>query len=217
MKLCPDCGRAGVAGVARRIVLPGDRRSDEIALEILACGCGFKAVGVAEAARRARLRGGDAERVCYRLPAAAVDLIAFLIARCPDPAEEYCDCPAHATLNRRDLRNQWNLLHSFAPFPGFEIGAASAPLGTSFAYAPLAWTRNGDGYRAAIDGREWRLEPLPPGASRYELSVGDALGLELDAWPPFWVVEEGEEGGGEPGRSKEGQPPRHEGTKAPRK
>src|SRR5687767_9153578 len=101
MAPCPACGRTGALGVARRIVLPGDRRCDEIALEILACACGFKAIAVAEHRRRTSLKGDASDRVGYRLPAAAVDLLAFLIAQCPDPAEEYCECGAHATLNRR--------------------------------------------------------------------------------------------------------------------
>jgi len=189
MSACPECQRPGGPGVARRIVLPGDRRADEIALEILACACGFKAIAVAEHPRRAALKGADSERVGYRLPAAAVDLLAFLIAQCPEPAEEYCRCAAHATLNRRDLRNQWNLLHSFAPFPGFAVAPAAGKGGANFDYAPLAWMKNGEGYRADVDGREWHLNPPVPGAPHFELSIGDALAIELNAWPPFWVKE----------------------------
>lgn len=202
MAACPACGRADALQVARRIVLPGDRRADEIALEILACACGFKAAAVSEHARRASLRDAKPERVGYRLPAAAVDLLAFLIAQCPEPAEEYCRCAAHATLNRRDLRNQWNLLHSFAPFPGFALAAHSPKSGAAFDYAPLAWARNGEGYAAAVDGREWHLHPVD--GARHELAVGDALALELDALPPFWRIEGREQGGGETGRKKQG-------------
>ena len=191
MSPCPQCGSSGALGVARRIVLPSDRRSDEIALEILACACGFKAIAVTEHPRKASLRGGAPDRVGYRLPAAAVDLLAYLIARCPEPAEEYCRCPAHATLNRRDLRNQWNLLHSFAPFPGFAVSPAGAA--GAFEYAPLDWTRDGDGHRAAVDGRAWKVSPLGGDAAHHELAIGDALGLELDTWPPFWRIMEGEQ------------------------
>ena len=200
MEACPDCGRAGALGLARRMVLPGDRRSDEIALEILVCACGFKAIAVAEHRRRAALKDAASDRIGYRLPPAAVDLLAHLIERCPEPAEEYCRCPAHALLNRRDLRNQWNLLHSFAPFPGFAIAGAAAKPGASFAYVPLDWARNGEGYAAAVDGRTWHLNPL--GAAGFELAIGDALVLELDALPPFWRVEVNEQGGGETGRKK---------------
>lgn len=189
MQTCPDCGGADALKMARRIVLPGDRRADEIALEILACACGFKAIAVVELARRASLKDAAPERVGYRPPAAAVDLLAFLIAQCPKPAEEYCDCDAHAALNRRDLRNQWNLLHSFAPFPGFALGGAAARSGGELASAPLDWRRNGAGHIAAVEGREWHLLPL---ADRFELTVGDALALELDALPPFWRIEANE-------------------------
>src|SRR5512135_944065 len=127
MATCPECRRAEGPGIVRRLVLPGDRRADEIALEVLACACGFKAIAVVEQPRRAALKDSEPARVGYRLPAAAVDLIAFLIAQCPKPAEEFCACTAHATLNRRDLRNQWNLLHSFAPFAGFALGRSGAP------------------------------------------------------------------------------------------
>lgn len=200
MEICPDCGRAGALGLARRIVLPGDRRSDEIALEILACACGFKAIAVAEQRRRAALKDSASDRVGYKLPAAAVDLLAHLIERCPEPAEEYCRCEAHATLNRRDLRNQWNLLHSFAPFPGFALGARAGKVGGAIAYAPLDWARNGEGFAAAVGDRTWHLHPL--GAAGFELAIGDALVLELDALPPFWNVREGEQGGEETGRKK---------------
>lgn len=186
MEACPECGRAGALGVARRIVLPGDRRADEIALEILTCPCGFKAIAVTEQPRRESLRNTAPARVGYRLPAAAVDLIAHLIAQCPKPAEEYCGCQAHAALNRRDLRNQWNLLHSFAPFPGFALGATSPKSSGDFAYAPLAWQRNGIGHVAAVEGREWRLYPH---GGAFELTIGDAIELELDALPPFWQIE----------------------------
>jgi len=200
MEACPGCGRAGAPGIARRIALPGDRRSDEIALEILACACGFKAIAVAEHRRKAALKGGASDRVGYRLTAAAVDLLAHLIARCPEPAEEYCRCEAHATLNRRDLRNQWNLLHSFAPFSGFALSASGSKAAGAFAYAPLAWTRNGTGFETAVDGRDWHLDPAE--GARFELTIGDALALELDALPPFWEISE--QGGGETGRKKEG-------------
>ena len=186
MERCPECRRDGVLGVAHRIVFPGDCRSDEIALEILVCTCGFKAVAVAEQLRRASLKGGAPDRVGYRMSAAAVDLLAYLIAGCPEPSEEYCRCRAHATLDRRDLRNQWNLLHSFAPFTGFAV-AASLPRAGKFAYAPVAWTRDGAGLRARIDGRDWRLEPLAAD-DHHELTIDGALGLELDALPPFWRV-----------------------------
>ena len=187
MAACPACGRADALGVARRIVLPGDRRSDEIAREILACACGLKAIAVAEHLRRAALRGGASDRVGYRLPGAGVDLLAYLIERCPAPAEEYCRCAAHATLNRRDLRNQWNLLHSFAPFAGFALDQGPRAGAQPLAPAPLAWTRNGDGHRAVVDGREWHLHRIE--TAGYELSIGDALGLELDALPAFWSLE----------------------------
>jgi hypothetical protein len=181
-------------------VLPGDRRSDEIALEILACACGFKAIAVAEQSRRASLKNAASERVGYRLPPAAVDLLAHLIERCPEPAEEYCRCAAHATLNRRDLRNQWNLLHSFAPFPGFALDVSGGKARAAFACAPLEWTRNGEGYAAAVGDRTWHLHPL--GAAGFELAIGDALVLELDALPPFWRIEKNELGGGETGSKK---------------
>jgi hypothetical protein len=192
MEACPACGRASAPAIARRIVLPGDRRADEIALEILACPCGFKAIAVVELARRASLKHAAPERVGYRLPAAAVDLLAFLIAQCPKPAEEYCGCGAHAAMNRRDLRNQWNLLHSFAPFPGFALGAAAARSGGEIAYAPLDWRCNGAGHAATVEGSEWHLHPL--GERGFELALGDALALDLDALPPFWRIEKRERG-----------------------
>lgn len=194
---CPDCGRP--LGLARRITLPGDRRADEIGLETIVCACGFKAIAVTEQMRRATLRGDAWDRVGYRVPRPAVDLIDFLIARCPLPAEEFCACPAHAILNRRDLRNRWNLLQSFAPFRGFAAPAAAGGRASVLSPSPLDWTRKGDGYRAAVEGREWRLYPVDaPGARLHELSIAGALGLDLDQLPPFWRLrDDDEQGGGE--------------------
>ena len=192
---CPECSRPELA-IARRLVLPGDRRSDEIALEIAACACGFKCIAVTEHLKRMNIRDASSEHIGFRLPGAAVDLLAYLIARCPEPDEEFCSCPAHAVLNRRDLRNQWNLLQSFAPFTGFALpapGAARAEA-PAIAYAALAWVRDGEDYRAEIDGREWRLRPPAlPAETAYELSIDGALGLEIDAWPPFWRAPQSEQ------------------------
>jgi len=194
MDACPACGRAGAPGIARRIVLPGDRRADEIALEILACACGFKAIAVVEQPRRAALKDGASDRVGYRLPAAAVDLLAYLIAQCPEPVEEYCGCDAHNVLNRRDLRNQWNLLRSFAPFPGFAVAPSAFKNDTSFDYAPLVWTPDDGAYRAEIDGREWRVYPSGPHSSSYHLAIGEAIEIEIAIWPPFWRIEKRKQG-----------------------
>lgn len=203
---CPECAQPGALAITHRLVLPGDRRADEIALEILACDCGFKGLAVTEelqsppvagAARKAAAAtaagtgvgaGAGAERMGFRLPAAAVDLLAYLIARCPDPAEEYCPCPFHAALNRRDLRDKWNLLHSFAPVAGFALApAAGKARAAAYAYAPLSWGKEGAGFSVAIDGRLWRLDYADaPGAAPYALSIDGALELDVPVWPSFW-------------------------------
>lgn len=192
---CAGCQETGTLAIVRRLVLPGDRRADEIALEILACSCGAKAFAVAEqlqkpVANAASLKAQGAGRMGFRLPGAAVDLLAFLIARCPDPAEEYCPCPVHAALNRRDLRDRWNLLHSFAPVVGFALVPARSrawPAAAQYAYAPLDWTRDGAGYAATVEGRAWRLDfAATPEAPPYELAIGGAIELEIETKPPFW-------------------------------
>jgi len=189
---CPECGADDGLGIVRRMVLPADRRADEIVLEILACACGAKALAVTEQlqspdASPAALKAKEPERLGFRLPGAAVDLIAFLIAQCADPAEEFCECAAHAALNRRDLRNQWNLLYSFAPFEGFALasarGSGAAP---EIAYTPIEWAKAGDQWIAIVEQREWRALPAPGDEARYELAIGDAIEIELPVWPPFW-------------------------------
>lgn len=187
---CPACGGPAALAIAQRLVLPGDRRTDEIGLEILVCSCGFKAIAVTEQLRRPTLRQLVSDRAGYRLPAAAVDLIAFLISRCPEPAEEFCSCPSHAALNRRDLRNTWNLLHSFAPFPALPLSpqtVAGTPAGAQPKPVEIEWERRADSYRATIEGRRWHLRRREEedGLS-FELRVGDALELPLPAIPPFW-------------------------------
>lgn len=174
------------------MVLPADRRADEIVLEILVCACGAKALAVTETlqspdASPAALKAKEPERLGFRLPGAAVDLIAFLIAQCPDPAEEFCECAAHAALNRRDLRNQWNLLYSFAPFEGFALSSARGSGATpELDYAPVVWTKSGEEWTTMVDDREWRVLSGPGGKPPYELAIGDAIEIELPLWPPFW-------------------------------
>ncbi|MFL5383787.1 MAG: hypothetical protein ACJ8GN_14805 [Longimicrobiaceae bacterium] len=105
---CPECGVPGTLAITAAIELPPDRRSDEIALQLVACArCGFRAVAVYEESRRGSLDSEAVDHAGCRVPAETLDAIASQIAACPDPGNPACACASHRRLGRADDSGRW--------------------------------------------------------------------------------------------------------------
>jgi hypothetical protein len=105
--LCAECGNPTLA-ITSAIELPADRRSDEIALQLVACArCGFRAVAVYEESRRGSFDSEAVDHAGYRVTAETLDSIAAQIAACPDPRKTACDCASHRRLGRADDSGRW--------------------------------------------------------------------------------------------------------------
>lgn len=105
--VCPGCGSAELR-VIEALELPADSMSDEITVQVAACGaCGLSAAAAYEESRRGRL---DSECWVHHgwriLPDAAAELLA-LIRGCPRPADAHCTCPAHVQLGATDQGGRW--------------------------------------------------------------------------------------------------------------
>jgi hypothetical protein len=100
--------------------LPGDSRSDEIAVQPVACSrCGFTGVAVYEESRRGSLDSEAWEHLGYELPNAVYDELLALVRGCPNPRDEACACEAHRSLSETDEGGRW-------------VGLRTYPLARSF-------------------------------------------------------------------------------------
>ena len=105
---CPKCNAGGSLRIDLKIELPGDSRSDEIALQIVKCSrCGFAGVAVYEESRRGSLDSESVDHAAFDVSADDVAALSKLIRRCPDPRNSRCRCAAHRKLGRRDARGRW--------------------------------------------------------------------------------------------------------------
>jgi len=105
---CPECGSPGSLRITTSIELPPDARSDEIALQVVACArCGFRAAAVYEESRRGSLDSEAVDHQGHRVPRATLDSLAAQIGACPDPANHSCGCESHRRLGRTDDSGRW--------------------------------------------------------------------------------------------------------------
>ena len=105
---CPECGNPGSLRITTSIELPPDSRSDEIALQIVACArCGFRAAAVYEESRRGSLDSEAVDHRGHRVPGATLNSLIARIDACPDPADCGCRCESHQRLGRTDDSGRW--------------------------------------------------------------------------------------------------------------
>ena len=105
--LCPKCNRASLR-ICVSLELPGDCRSDEIALQIVRCEeCGFRGLAVYEESRRGRLDAESVDHRVYPVDRHALRTIERQMKTCPHPRERSCVCPAHIALGRRSPAGRW--------------------------------------------------------------------------------------------------------------
>jgi hypothetical protein len=105
---CPQCRTAGSLEIIASICLPADSRSDEIALQVVACGnCQYRAIAVYEESRRGAFDSDNWHHTGYRIDGPVVEETLKAILSCPNPVRTDCGCPAHQELNRLDPRGAW--------------------------------------------------------------------------------------------------------------
>lgn len=113
--VCPECG-AGALRLIAALEIPADSMSDEITLQVAACGaCGLEAAAVYEESRRGSLDSDCWIHGGYRLPAGRAAELLALIRSCPRPADPHCTCPAHARLGVTDDTGRWAGLDPWSP------------------------------------------------------------------------------------------------------
>ena len=119
--VCPECG-AGELKIAAALELPADSMSDEITVQVAACGsCGVRAAAVYEESRRGRLDSDCWIHAGYLIPADRAAELLALIQSCPRPANASCTCPAHAALGTTDETGRWNGLARWGPGDHFPL------------------------------------------------------------------------------------------------
>jgi len=105
---CPACRSPGSLQITSSIELPPDSRSDEIALQVVACArCGFRAAAVYEESRRGSLDSEAVDHVGHRVTGEALRSLAARIDACPEPGNPGCGCASHRQLGRTDDAGRW--------------------------------------------------------------------------------------------------------------
>ena len=123
--LCPDCGAATLAIVAS-IELPADSRSDEIAVQAIACGkCGFTGAAAYEESRRGSLDSECWTHDGFRMPAERASALRELLRNCPSPGNQACTCRAHRQLGRA-LDGRWAGLGAWGAAERFVLRQAQS-------------------------------------------------------------------------------------------
>ena len=106
--LCPTCSEKSLKTTSK-IELPPDSRSDEIALQIVACSqCRFAGIAVYEESRRGALGSESFDHTGYRVSAEDLAALRKTIGRCRYPRNPRCRCSAHRELSSRDGSGRWN-------------------------------------------------------------------------------------------------------------
>ncbi len=107
--LCPECSEPKSLGIALKIELPPDSRSDEITLQVVECyRCGFEGIAVYEESRRGALGSESFHHIGYRVSKEDLKALRRTIKACPRPTDWRCRCSAHRVLGRRDASGRWS-------------------------------------------------------------------------------------------------------------
>jgi hypothetical protein len=105
---CPQCLLPGSLEIDCSIELPPDRRSAEIALQVIACSaCAFRGLAVYSEARGSVPESERWQHTGYWVSPDAVLSAREAIRSCADPHNRRCTCPAHAGLGEQDYRGLW--------------------------------------------------------------------------------------------------------------
>lgn len=105
---CPQCKTRDSLEIIAAIELPPDRKSGEIALQVLGCSaCQFRGLAVYEESRDSVLESESWSHIGYWVSPDAVNATLSAIQSCPDPQNPRCECPAHTSLGCKDVWGVW--------------------------------------------------------------------------------------------------------------
>lgn len=106
---CPQCHTRDSLEIIASMEFPPDRRSGEIALQVVGCAvCPFRGLAVYAEARGGYSERDDFEHTGYWVSPDAVDKVLAAIQSCPDPHQPQCKCPAHTRLGEKDVYGMWS-------------------------------------------------------------------------------------------------------------
>jgi len=107
---CPKCKTAGTLTISHSIELPPDARSDEIALQLVACSvdeCGFRGVAIYEESRRGSLGSDHWDHTGYIVSDEVFEMLRTAIAGCPEPSIASCKCDSYQNLGKGSPAGRW--------------------------------------------------------------------------------------------------------------
>lgn len=120
--VCPQCSGNDSLAILKAIELPPDSRSDEIALQVVACPkCGFEGLAVYQESRRGALDSESWEHTGYRVAREDLEAARNLIRICPDPSNVRCQCVAHQALGKTGDSGVWNIPAKYEIIEAFRI------------------------------------------------------------------------------------------------
>lgn len=123
---CPECLAGNSLNIVKSIELPADSRSDEIAVQIIACrSCRFRGLAVYEESRRGALSRESIDHRGYRVDSKTLAQYTKMIRRCPSPRDPDCGCETHRAFSLRDARGRWVGLQGIDRKNSFAIVAGS--------------------------------------------------------------------------------------------
>jgi hypothetical protein len=105
---CPQCQTPNSLEIDCSIELPPDRETEEISLQVVACGiCIYQGVAVYAEARGSCPEAESWRHVGFWVSPDAVESVRKAIQACPDPHNRGCECDSHTALGQKDLHGRW--------------------------------------------------------------------------------------------------------------
>ena len=117
---CPECFTRRSLEIVKRIELPADCRSDEIALQVVTChACGFSAVATYEESRRGASE--SFEHVGHKVSFRDLVWLQRLIEECPAVGNSRCTCGCHMILGAKSESGRIELTKRFSSIETFAL------------------------------------------------------------------------------------------------
>lgn len=120
---CPQCQSShNTLEIQCSIELPSDIRSDEIALQIVACSrCSFTGIAIYEESRRGAMDSESFTHTGYRVDEKIVQELTNTLEQCPRPSNPQCNCTAHQKLGKKDSTGRWIGFQNLHPSASFHL------------------------------------------------------------------------------------------------